>query len=180
MRPDKIFISLAVLVLALIAGAWAWSHWIAKPKITTKVEWFEKPIIIQPKSESHVGMPVPPSAHPMRETSLTAFPHDSTNIDSLKARNIALEALLAEKTNPFTTTFEDTLEFSDSLVSFRGREINTIDCDPWTRIITKTRIFKDAILKAAHVTTIETTTSINWFVTAIAFLLGVLTAISLS
>jgi hypothetical protein len=180
MRPDKTFASIAFLILALVLGAYAWSHWIAKPRITTKIVWFEKPIFIEKKTESRVGVPASSTTHPVRDTSLATLPRDSTNVDSLRKTLADMRELFIEKTDPFTTTFEDTLAFDDSLISFRAREITTIDCDPYSRLITKTREFQDAILKWAGVTTTETTTEIDWLLTAAAFIAGMVLALLLS
>ena len=162
------FFSLALLVLALILGAWLWRHFIDKPRISTRIEWYEKPIALPAKVESKVGRTVPLTPETAkRESVFVAAPCDSL-------RDWAIEQLM-----PFSTTFEDTTSFSDSTTIFFAREITTIDADPWTRVITKARRFEDAYLKAARVTTTETTTEINWLVTGAAFVLGMLAALLL-
>jgi hypothetical protein len=163
------FLNIAAAVLILIIGAYLWNHFFNKPRITTKIEWYEKPIFLPAKVESKVGNPTPPTPETAkRDTVFLAAPCDS------------LRKWAMEKMQPLSAEFEDSASFADSTTIFFAREITTIDVDPWTRLITKARHFEDAYLKAARVTTTETTTEVNWLVSAVAFVLGMLTALLLS
>ena len=163
------FVTIAFGLLLLIAGAYLWHRFIDKPRITTRIEWYEKPIFLPAKTESKVGKPAAPTPETAkRDTVFLAAPCDS------------LRKWAMEKMQPFQQTFEDTTAFVDSTAIFFAREITTIDVGPWTRLITKARHFEDAYLKAARVTTTETTTEVKWLVTAVAFVLGMLTALLLS
>ena len=162
------FATIAFGLLLLIAGAFLWHRFLDKPRITTKIEWYEKPIFLPAKTESKVGKPAPTPETAKRDSVFLEAPRDSS-------RKWAME-----KMEPFQQTFEDTTSFADSTAIFFAREITTVDVDPWTRIITKARHFEDAYLKAARVTTTETTTEINWLVTGIAFVLGMVAALLLS
>ena len=163
------FSTIAFGLLLLIGGAYLWHHFFNKPRITNRIEWYEKPIVLPAKVESKVGKPSPPTPETAkRDTVFRDAPCDS------------LRKWAMEKMKPLSATFEDSVAFADSTTIFFAREITTIDVDPWTRIITKARHFEDAYLKAAKVTTTETTTEINWLATAVAFVLGMLTALLLS
>jgi len=159
----RTFLETALLILALIIGAYLWRHFVDKPRVTTRIEWYERPIVIPPKVESKLGTlgPFTPE-EARRDTIINNAPCDS-------ARDLAMHLA-----RPFSATFTDTTAFADSLVQFSALEVTTIKVDPWTRIITKTREYRDAILKAARVTTTEEVTRIDWLVTAGAFILGVL------
>ena len=80
---------------------------------------------------------------------------------------------------PMETIFTDTLAVADSMGSFFGIEVSTIDSDPWTGIITKATKFQNAVLKLSRVNTTETRTQIDWLISAGAFILGLLAAIIL-
>jgi hypothetical protein len=160
------FLSFALIVLAVVAGAYAWHHWIEKPRIITKIEWFERQVVIPPKVESKPGIISPPSSETARrDTIILTAPCDS------------LRELAQRLTGPFESFFVDSIAVSDSLGSFFAFELTTAQADPWTRIITKTRIFSDAILKLSRVETTETVTEIDWLVTAGAFIAGLLLAL---
>ena len=163
------FSTIAFGLLLLIVGGYLWHHFLDKPRIITKIEWYEKTLFLPAKTESKVGKPMAPSPETAkRDTVFRDAPCDS------------LREWAMEKMEPLSATFEDSVAFADSTTSFFAREITTVDVDPWTRIITKARHFEDAYLKAARVTTTETTTGINWYVTLGAFVLGMLTALLLS
>jgi len=163
------FVAIAFGLLLLIAGAYLWHHFFSKPRITTRIEWYEKPIFLPAKTESQVGKPTAPTPETAkRDTVFLEAPCDS------------LRKWAIEKMEPLSATFEDSVAFADSSAIFFAREITTVDVDPWTRLITKARHFEDSYLKAARVTTTETTTEVNWLVSAVFFVLGMLTALLLS
>ena len=163
------FFSLALVVLALVAGAWAWRTFVQKPTVTTRIEWYEKPIVIPAKTESKQATVKPPTSETARrDTIINTAPCDS------------LRMLASRLSRPDSVVFVDSVAFADSLASFSALEITTVEHDPWTRIMTKARRFEDAILKVAKVTTTETTTEINWLASLGAFVLGMLAALLLS
>lgn len=168
MRPDKIFLSLAFCALLLITGAWLYRKFVARPRVSTKIEWYEKRIEIPAKVEIKRGTDLPTSQTSPPDTVWLSAPCDSV-------RDWAMRRM-----RPFTTTFEDTIGFADSLLSFSAREVTAIEADPWTRLITKARRFEDAILKAARVETTETVTETDWLVTLGAFIIGIVLALALS
>lgn len=163
------FLETALLVLALVIGAYLWRHHFDKPRVTTKIEWYEKPIVIPAKTESKQATVKPPTSETARrDTIILTAPCDS------------LRDLAMRLSKPISATFIDTVGFADSSAAFSAWEITTIEVDPWTRIITKAREFQDAYLKAARVETTETVTEVNWLFSLGAFVLGMLAALLLS
>ncbi len=158
------FVNIALLVLALVAGSWAWHKFIEKPRIVTKIEWYEKPIFIKPTTQSHVGIQTPIIERD------TVF--QTASCDSLRR-------WASEKLQPFRTTFTGDISADDSLGHFFTTVVDTIDADPWTRLITKATSYQHTLLKLSRVSTTETVTEINWYVSLGTFVLGLLIALLL-
>jgi hypothetical protein len=169
MKTGSGFLVVALIALSLVLGAVIWRSCVEKPRITTRIEWYEKQIVIPPKTETKPGKTLPPSFETARrDTIILKEPCDS------------LRGWAVEHSKPFTATYLDTLDVKDSLASFWAQETTTVEVDPWTRIITKTRAVQNAILRAARVTTTETVTAIDWLVTAGALIVGLLVALFLT
>ena len=163
------FLSFALIILALVMGAHLWHHLFEKPRIITTTEWFDRPVVIAPKTIAKVGTTPKSdsveSAH--RDSIIMIEPCDS------------LRALASEKLQPFMIFSADSVAASDSLGGFSALELIQIEADPMTRIISFTRSFQDAIMRLSRVSTTETVTEINWYSILGSFILGLLAAIVL-
>jgi hypothetical protein len=159
------FLMFAFATLVFIAGAWIWHKFTNKPRIITKIEWYEKSVYLPPATESHHGQTIIINS---RDTVFRDAPCDS------------LRDWARTRLQPFSTVFSFPIAAVDSFGSFTVLEIDSVYTDPFTRTITLGRYFQDALLKLSRVTTTETVTEIDWFVSLGTFVLGVLIALLVS
>ena len=158
-------ISLSLLVLALVAGAWGWRTFVAKPRIVTKIEWYDRTPFIKPTVQSQTGTST--IIH-TRDTVFQTAPCDS------------LRTWARDRLQPFRTIFTGDISTTDSLGSFFTTVVDTIDADPWTKIIVKATSYQNTLLRLSRVNTTITVTEIDWFVSLGTFVLGVLIALLIS
>ena len=159
----KYFFEISLIFLSFVLGAYLWRTFIQPPTITTRIEWFERPVFLPSKTESKPGNNAPSTSETARRDTIIL----TASCDSLRD--------IARRLNQiFEATFIDSIAASDSLGSFFAIENTKLSADPWTRIITKERTFENAVLKLAHVQTTETIRETNWLMTGIAILVGLL------
>lgn len=137
----------------------------------TKIEWYEKRVEIPGKTVYIPGKPIVviDSSRSAREDSLIA---------ALTQRG-SLDSLARWRGQKFEAVFEDTINVVDSTGSFYLRELHTIEVDGATQIIKKAVDYLDGILKTSKVTVTNEVTVPDLWLTAIAFLLGVIVGIFL-
>jgi hypothetical protein len=156
-----------ICILLVLAGIWI-DRTILRTRIQ-RIEYqiVETPIEIPAKSETKKGVISAPTAETMkRDTVFLTAPCDSL-------RKWAMERL-----KPFRQSFIDTVDVkADTTASFWAREITRIEVDPWTQVITKTRTYQDAVLRATKVTVYDTELIASPWWTAVAFVAGFVLAL---
>jgi len=151
-----------ICILLVLAGVWIDRNVLTHRIQRVEYEVVETPVEISAKTEAKIGIVSAPTPETKkRDSTLATSPCDSVRkwaIDHLK---------------PFEQTFVDTVDVKkDSTVSFWARELTQIKADPWTGLITKTRKFQDATLKATKVTVHDTELIASSWSLSIAFVVG--------
>lgn len=152
-----------VVILALIIGAKLWQSVFERSSTITTTTFIENRIEIPAKQESK------PSIDVQRPDTIKII--ETMECDSLRD-------LMRAKMQIATQSFKDSLAAHDSLgSSFSVVSIDSLRFDPFKRIFDRSIHYRDAIFKAAHVKTVETKTTIDLLITALAFIAGLVIAL---